>query len=201
VDTARAVAEALRNSSNVSEVALRQMRARRRVTEARLNNGFGATVEASVGFNATASQFDLAYRNLLEARHVALTVEIPLIQWGAASATVQAARADQRAVEAQGEVTLEQTAQDAHFAALQLTQARRLLALSAKADTVGAKRFEVAYNRYVIGRISMDNLYLSQSEKDAALRQYVDALRAYWVAHYRLRQITLFDFEKGEPIR
>jgi hypothetical protein len=47
----------------------------------------------------------------------------------------------------------------------------------------------------------MDNLYLSQSEKDAALRQYVDALRAYWVAHYRLRQITLFDFEKGEPIR
>ncbi len=201
VDTARAVAEALRNSSNVSDVALRQMQARRRVTEARLNNGFGATVEASIGFNATASEFDRAYANLLEARHVAVSVEIPLVQWGAASATVEAARADQRAIEAQGEVTLEQTAQDARFAALQLTQARRLLALSAKGDTVGAKRFEVAYNRYVIGRITMDNLYLSQSEKDAALRQYVDALRAYWVAHYRLRQITLFDFEKGEPIR
>ncbi len=200
-DTARAVQEALRNSAGASQVTLQEMQARRRVTEARLNNGFGATVEASIGFNATAPQVDLAYRNLLEARHVAVTVEIPLVQWGAANATVQAARADQRAIEAQGEVTLEQTAQDAHFAALQLAQARRLLALSAKGDTVGAKRFEVAYNRYVIGRITIDNLYMAQSEKDQALRQYVDALRGYWVAHYRLRQLTLFDFEKGEPIR
>jgi outer membrane protein len=201
VDTAQAVAEALRNGTGASEVQLREMQARRRVTEARLNNGFGATVEASVGFNATASQFDLAYRNLLEARHVALSVQVPLIQWGAASATIQAARADQQAEAARGEVELQQVAQEAHFAALQLSQARRLLILAAKADTVGAKRFEVAYNRYVIGRINMDNLYVAQAEKDQALTQYVQALRAYWVAHYRLRRVTLFDFETGQPLR
>ena len=72
-----------------------------------------------------------------------------------------------------GRSTIEQTEQDAHFAALQLSQARRNLALSAKGDTVAAKRFEVALNRYVIGRISIDNLYVAQNEKDQALRLVV----------------------------
>ena len=59
------------------------------------------------------------------------------------------------------------------------------------------RRFEVAYNRYVIGRIAIDNLYIAQNEKDAALTQFVQALRGYWQAYYRLRRLTLFDFEPG----
>jgi outer membrane protein TolC len=92
-------------------------------------------------------------------------------------------------------------AHDAHFAALQLSQARRNVALLAKADTVGQKRFEVAYNRYVIGRIAIDNLYIAQTEKDQALTSFVQGLRGYWQAHYWLRRVTLFDFATGQVIR
>ena len=201
VDTAVAVAEARRNRSTTTGAELSEIVAERRVTEARLNNGFGATVQASVGFNATASEFDFAYRNLLEARQVSVSVDIPLVQWGARRAGVQAAEADREQAERNARTTLDQAAQDAHFAALQLEQSRRALAISAKADTVAAKRFEVAYNRYVIGRIAIDNLYLAQSEKDQALLQYGQALRAHWNAYYRLRRLTLYDFERGVPIQ
>ena len=60
--------------------------------------------------------------------------------------------------------------------------------------------FEVAYNRYVIGRITLDNLFLAQSEKDQAVSQFVQALRGYWTAHYRLRRLTLYDFAANTPI-
>jgi len=53
----------------------------------------------------------------------------------------------------------------------------------------------------VIGRITLDNLYIAQTEKDQALGQFVQALRGYWEAYYRLRRLTLFDFETGQPIR
>jgi outer membrane protein TolC len=53
----------------------------------------------------------------------------------------------------------------------------------------------------VIGRITIDNLYIAQSEKDQALQGFVQALRAYWVAYYQLRKLTLYDFERKEPIR
>ena len=66
---------------------------------------------------------------------------------------------------------------------------------------VGAKRFEVAYNRYVIGRIDMDNLYLAQNEKNQALSQYLQSLRGFWLSYYRLRRVTLYDFAAGAVIR
>ncbi|HEU4800533.1 MAG TPA: TolC family protein [Gemmatimonadales bacterium] len=201
IDTALAVSQALANRSTVSQVRLQALQARRAVGAARLENGFGATVQASLGFNATASEFDFAYRNLLEARQATISVEIPLIQWGARSGEIRAAEAELERTESEGELALAQVQQEAHFAARQLLQARRGLALSAKADTVAAKRFEVAYNRYVIGRIDIDNLYVAQAEKDQALNQYVQALRAHWLAYYRLRQLTLYDFDAGHPIR
>ncbi len=199
-DTARAVTEALQNRAEVSDAELQRVQAHRRVTEAKLNDGVGATVQASYGFNATAPDFDHAYTNLLEARQFSLSVEIPLVQWGAHHEGVQAAEAERERVTNTTRLTLEETAQDAHFAALQLAQAKRNLDLSAKADSVAGKRFEVAYNRYVIGRIAIDVLYLAQSEKDQALLQYVQALRGYWLAYYGLRRATLYDFEKGQVI-
>lgn len=200
-DTALAVAEALRNRASVFDVALQDVQARRRITEARLGGGVGATVQASYGFNATAPERRLVYRDLLEARQFSMSVQIPLMQWGARGESVRAAEADRDRSESLGQSTMEQTAQEAHFAALQLAQARRNVALSAKADTVAGKRFEVALNRYVIGRIFIDNLFVAQAEKDQARAQFVQALRGYWQAYYRLRRLTLYDFEAGQPIR
>lgn len=200
-DTARAVDEALRNSSVVQQARLQRVQAERAVTQARLSNGVGATVQASYGYNATGSEFRTAYDQLLEARQFSVSVQMPLWQWGAHHEGVAAARADQARAETESEATLRQAEQDARFAVLQLEQARRNLTIAAKADTVAGKRFEVAYNRYVIGRIDIDNLYVAQNEKDQALVSYVQALRGYWQAYYRLRRLTLFDFAAGAPIR
>ena len=51
------------------------------------------------------------------------------------------------------------------------------------------------------GKIQIDNLYIAQGERDGALRAYIDALRGYWAAYYRLRRLTLYDFSAGQPIR
>jgi outer membrane protein TolC len=200
-DTALAVQQALRNRAQTTDLELQAVQARRRIAEAKLNNGIGATVNASVGFNQSAPEASLAYQNLLQKQGFSMGISVPLVQWGARSGEVQAATADQRRVDAMSRATREQIVQDAHFAALQLSQAKRNAAVSAKADTVAQKRFEVAYNRYVIGRIGIDNLYIAQNEKDQAMNQTLQALRSYWAAYYRLRQVTLFDFEKGAPIR
>jgi len=199
-DTTVAVVQALRNRAQISTLELQAIQARRKIAEARLSGGPGAMINASMGFNQTAPDMNLAYQDLQQAQRFQMGVSIPLFNWGARGAEIQAARVDQRRVEATSRQSREQLAQDAHFAALQLAQARRNLVVSAKADTVAAKRFEVAYNRYVIGRIGIDNLYIAQNEKDQAVNQYLQALRNYWLGYYRLRQVTLYDFEAGATI-
>ncbi len=201
VDTTVAVAQALRNRAQMSTMELSEVQARRRVAEARLNGGPGAFLQASVGYNQSSPELDLAYRDLRNAQRLSLSMSTPLLNWGRRSAEIQAAKAEEGRVDANRRLVREQLVQEAHFAALQLVQARSQLQLSAKADTVAAKRFDVAKNRYVIGRIGMDNLYLAQQEKDQALQSYVQSLRGYWNAYYRLRRVTLYDFERGSQIR
>ena len=200
-DTALAVAQALRNRADVTQQELQTVQARRRVNEARRNTGFGARLQASVGYNQSASDLDLAYRDLRNAQRFSLAVDMPLIQWGARSAEIEAARAEEIRAESNQRLAREELIQEAHFAALQLEQSRSQLDLAAKADTVANKRFEVAKNRYLIGRIGIDNLFIAQNEKDQALQQYVQSLRGYWLAHYRLRRTTLYDFVEGRAIR
>jgi outer membrane protein TolC len=200
VDTSVAIRQALRNRAAMSNVDLQNILAERQIAEARLNNGFGATLQASYGFNATAADLNGVYNDLLDRQQLTLSVELPLVQWGARSAEINAAQAALDAANYQAQTTHDQTAHDARFAALQQSLARRSLGLSAKGDTVAQKRFEVAYNRYVIGRITIDNLYLAQREKDQARQQYVRALRGFWEAYYQLRRVTLYDFEQNRPI-
>jgi outer membrane protein TolC len=201
VDTAVAVAEALRNRSQMVSFDLQKLQAERRVNEARLSNGFGATITAMAGFNQTAPFLNDAYQSLLDQQALTVNVSMPIVQWGARHAEVEAARADEQRVENTTDQSRQQAAQEVHFAALEFTQAARILEISAKADTVGSKRFEVAKNRYVIGKIGISDLYIAQSEKDSALESYVQALRGYWLSYYRLRRLTLFDFAEGHRIQ
>ena len=201
VDTALAVEQALRNQSRTIGTELQGVQAKRRVTEAKLNNGFNARVTATVGFNQRALVLEEAYNDLAQKQQYGLNVSVPIVQWGNRKAQVEAAQADQDRANANARATREQTAEEAHFAAMQLAQSARNLTLSAKADTVAVKRFEVAKNRYIVGKIGIDNLYLAQNERDGALRGYIDALRGYWASYYRLRRLTLYDFSERRTIR
>jgi outer membrane protein TolC len=199
-DPEAAVRHALRGASQIEANELEAVRAKRRVVEARYANSFGATIDAHVGFDQTADAFSPAYRSLRDRQRFTVGVSMPLLQWGGGRAEVQAAKVDEARVATIAKARRDEIAEEARFAALHLDQTRRMLVISAKADTVAAKRFEVSKNRYVIGKIGMSDLYIAQNEKDQALVAYVQALRGYWTAYYRLRRLTLYDFAAGREI-
>ena len=194
VDPDIAVAQALRNASAMEQSALDSVTAKRSETEARFSNGFTASLGAGYGMNQTSPLFGTAYASPLPKQSFHLGVTMPFFQWGAGRADVQAARAEQARVASTSRQRREQLVEDARYAALQLTQSLRQLAISAKADTVASKRFEVAKNRYVIGKIGISDLFIAQNEKNQALTAYIQALRGFWTGYYHLRRVTLYDF-------
>jgi outer membrane protein TolC len=191
-----AVREALKNSSAIQQNELDGVNAKRGIAEARANNRFNASVLASAGFNQTAPAFGQAYQSPLGKQTLTVGINLPMLQWGAGHADVEQAKAIDVSVAANSKIRRDALAEDARFSALQLQQAQRNVLISAKADTVAGKQFEVARNRYTTGKISNDALYLAQGEKDAAVLANVQALRNYWTSYYHLRRVTLYDFEK-----
>ncbi|MFI5228196.1 MAG: TolC family protein [Gemmatimonadales bacterium] len=195
-----AVREALKNASAIQQNDLDKTQTQREITEAKLNNRFNATISASLGFNQTASALGHSYDSPLGKQALVVGLNMPMIQWGAGHSDVEAARADDQRVAANNKARTDALAEDARFSALGVAQAQRNVLLAAKADTVAAKRFDVAKNRYVIGKISISDLYIAQNEKDQAVLAYVQALRGYWTAYYHLRRVTLYDFATKQEL-
>ena len=193
-DPELAVRMALKNSSTTEQNDLDDVSMRRRTTEARLNNRFNASISASVGFNQTAPVFGQAYQSPLAKQQLQVGVNMPMVQWGAGRADIEAAKADEIRTTANNKSRRDALVEDARFSVLQLQQAQRNVVLAAKSDTVAAKQFDVAKNRYIIGKIAILDLYNAQTEKDAAVLARVQSLRSYWTAYYHLRRVTLYDF-------
>jgi outer membrane protein TolC len=76
----------------------------------------------------------------------------------------------------------------------QFEMLRLQIEITKKADEVAGERYNVAQNRYLIGKIDITNLNIALTEKDDAKRSYIQALKSFWTAYYQLRRLTLYDF-------
>ena len=133
-------------------------------------------------------------------QQVSLEFAVPVVDWGrqrSVRKTAELSRQQVALTVAQEELTFEQSVTTQ---AAQLGGLHEQLALAAQADTLAQQRYNIAQATYKVGRISLTDLNIALAEKDQAKRAYIASLRAAWVAHYRLRALTLYDFEREQPL-
>ena len=197
---ADALAQARQHRSATLAFRRRLLQAERDVAQARGTTGFRATLTANLGYVNQAENLGATYRNLQNQQQVALAFSMPLVDWGRRQSIIKTAELNRDQVQhtvAQEARSFEQTV---------LTQAGQQAALAAqlrlagRADSLAQRRYDIARATYLLGRISLTDLSLASNAKDGAKRDYIFALRACWVAFYRLRALTLYDFERQTPL-
>ena len=200
VDPVQALAEARQHRSATLAFRRRLLLAERDVAQARGTTGFQATLTANLGYVNQAPNLLDTYANLQNQQQVRLAFALPLVDWGRRQAlvkTAELARDQTRLNVAQETQAFEQTV---------LTQARQQpalaeqLQLAGRADSLAQRRYDIARATYGLARISLTDFTLASIAKDGARQGYIVALRAVWVAHYRLRALTLYDFERQAPL-
>ena len=187
---------ARQNRSATLAFRRRLLQAERDVAQARGTTGLQASLTANLGYVNQAENLGSTYLNLQNQQQVRLAFSMPLVDWGRQKSIIKTAELNrdqvQRAV-TQETLSFEQTvlAQAGQQAALS-----GQLRLAGRADSLAQRRYDIARATYLVGRISLTDLSLASSAKDGARRGYIFALRACWVAHFRLRALTLYDFEQ-----
>jgi len=200
IDSGVALAHARRNRSDMLAFDLRRLSADRSVEQARSDNLFSATMSASLGFNQRSPVLREAYRNLLDQQQFTVSLDVPLFRWGAGSNAIDAAEVDRRATQVAVDRQVREFEEETRDEVARLNLLRAQVAVAAKADTIARRRFEVAKDRYLIGKIDIPNLFLAQQEKDNAARSRIQTLWNYWRSYYRVRRLTLYDFVADRPI-
>lgn len=196
-----ALVQARKNNPQLLSLRQNILENQRTVDRTRKESNFNVSVNASVGFNQVADEFSHVWQNLLQQDMVAVNVSIPLIDWGVRKGRYNMAKNNLSVVETsarQNEQSIEEevimTVNDFNVQGgiIQSAEEARKLAESAYEDTRA---------RFIIGQSDINSLSMALNRKDAAQKNYIAALRNYWLSYYKIRRLTLFDFEKGKEIK
>ncbi|MDR1582338.1 MAG: TolC family protein [Prevotellaceae bacterium] len=176
------------------------LEADREVDRTEKSSNFDASFSASVGFNQVAEKFQDAYSNPLRQDIVRVGITIPLVDWGVRKGRLNMARNDRNVTKIslqQRETSLEQ---DVVMTVNDFNIQQDLISSAEEALQLATLAYDVTKERFVIGKADLSSLTLSLNRQNAAQRNYLSALRNYWLNYYKLRKLTLFDFLRNSQI-
>ncbi len=200
LDVMKAQELARENNSRSLQFQLSEIQANQEYERAKKESGFTASIQASYGLNQVAEDFDKLYENPANRQFFTVGFQIPIFNWGKQVAEIKSARNVQQETANTIEYQRLQFELDVRSTVREFGLLKQQVDLAAVSNDIGERRYDVSKNRYLIGKIDITNLFIAQNEKDSARRNYIQALRNYWTGFYNLRRLTLYDFEKDEPI-
>lgn len=72
-----------------------------------------------------------------------------------------------------------------------------LIASASEALDLAELAYDQTRRRFIIGKADISSLTLSLNRQQEAQKNYIQALQNYWFNYYKIRKLTLHDFESG----
>ncbi len=200
IDPKIAIEQAKANREQFLRFRRQALEAERDVARARGESGLNIDMFATLGFTDRGDNLVDAYNTLQDQQSVRVGFQVPILDWGRQKARIQTAVANQELVNStvqQEELNFEQ---DVYLKVKQFDILRDRLIIGKESDEIADRRYFIAQKRYLIAKISITDLNIALQEKDIAKRNYLSTLRDYWQSYYEIRQLTMYDFERGAAI-
>jgi outer membrane protein TolC len=159
-----------------------------------------ATLHGSYGTSNIAYDLPGVYEEPANQQYLRLSFSIPILDWGKSSSNVKLAESKRDLVVFDVEQDRQNFERTVIVKVEQFSLLKAQLEIAEEADLVANNGYEIALKKFQNGEISITDLNISLSEREKAKRDYIKSLETYWIAYYRLRELTLYDFEKGQKI-
>ncbi len=192
-----ALAKAEENNPTYLEQEQNVLEAEQSLDRARMEARFNASVNASIGFNQVADKLSEAYRHPLRQDLVQVTLSIPLVDWGVRKGRVNMAKNNLNVVRTSADQERQSVEKEIIVTVSDFNIQQRLIASAEEALDLAIQAHEQTRQRFIIGRADVNSLTLSLNRQQEAQKNYIQALRNYWQDYYKLRRLTLHDFESG----
>lgn len=172
----------------------------REVERTRKSSFFDANFSASIGFNQIANQFHLAYQNPLQQNFVSIGLSVPIVDWGIRKGKANMAQNNLNVVKTsiqQKEISLKQ---NIRMTVADFNVQQNLIASAEEALGLAAIVYNATKQRFMIGESDINSLTMSLDRQKNAQKNYINALKNYWLSYYSLRKLTLYDFENRQSL-
>lgn len=197
VPTDMALAYAKENNPTLLQHRQDILEGEREVNRTKAEARFNASVNASVGFNQVADDLTGAYRSPLRQDLVSVTVSVPLVDWGVRKGKVNMAQNNLNVTRIAAQQEVLSIEEDIIMTISDYEARQRLIESASEALDLADLAYAQTQQRFIIGKADINSLTLSLSRRQEASKNYISALQNYWLSHYKIRRLTLHDFERG----
>ena len=201
IDSDKALELALKNNPKMLEIQRNMIEAEREVARTRSERILNADLYVSFGLSKTGNELEELTKDMLDQQMVSVGLSIPLVDWGRGKGRYKMALSNLDLTKITGEQEQLDFEQQIFLQVLRFNMQKDQILTAAKADTISQLRFEVAKQRFMVGKVAITDLNIAGNERDGARRNYVSAIRDYWLNYYALRGLTAFDFIRNEEIK
>ncbi|MDR1170305.1 MAG: TolC family protein [Prevotellaceae bacterium] len=172
--------------------------AEREVDRTMKSSNFDASFSVSIGFNQVAPNFQDAYKSPLQQDVVSIGLSIPLIDWGVRRGRANMARNNLNVTKISIQQKEQKLEQDVVMTVNDFNIQQNLINSAEEALNLATMAYSVTRERFIIGKADLNSLTLSLNRQNSAQRNYISALRDYWLNYYKLRKLTMYDFINRE---
>lgn len=200
IDSKEAIKYARNNHPEFLKSKQKILELQEKVDKAKKEAQFNMGIFASVGFNQVAETFGKAYKSPLQQDVFSLTLSIPILDWGVRKGRYNIAKNNLSVAELstqQEEIKLEE---DILMTVGDFKIQQQVIYSTKEAVELANKAYKQTRERFIIGKADINSLMLSNERYQQAQRNYISALKNYWISYFKIRKLTLFDFEKNTPI-
>ena len=171
------------------------------IAATKANFGFQANINASIGLARGSETPSEIYSDPFDEQQFNLSLQVPILDWGKRKSAVAQAQLRQDNLSASYDQQILVLENSINQLGLNFERLQRDISLLKEIMDKADERFTISNERYVLGNISITNLTLAQREKDQAKRNYINALKSYWVSYYQLRLFTGYDIISQSDIQ
>lgn len=176
------------------------LEAEREVNRSVVESRFNASVSASIGFNQVADNISRAYSNLLRQDLVSVTVSVPLVDWGVRKGRINMARNNLNIAKIQAKQDELSIEEDVLMTVSDYNVRRELVSSATNALDLADMAYAQTQQRFIIGKADVNAVTLALNRRREASKNFIAALQNYWTSHYKIRRLTLYDFQMNMPL-
>ena len=191
---------AFENSPDPDMYERMKLQSQSNLASAKANAGLRADLYVQFGLSQTGDKFADSYRNPMNQQYASIGISLPILDWGRGKGRIRIAKSNVDLVNTQVEQGMRDFEQNVVRMVRQFNLQSQYVEVAAKTDRTADRRYEVAKKLYILGKSTILDLNASITEKDAARRSYISALKNYWALYYGLRSMTGYDFERNMKI-
>ena len=170
------------------------LESRQAVDRTKKESGINASLNASIGFNQVGSEFNQVWRNLLQQDMVSVSLSIPILDWGVRKGKYNMAKNNLNVVEISSRQTEQQIEEEVIMTVNDFNVQGGMIESAEEARLLAESAYEDTRMRFIIGKSDINSLSMALTRKDTAEKNYISALRNYWLSYYKIRRLTMYDF-------